>query len=333
MQWKGFDFAVVGGASVFALLGLAMLVPGIRNLTRAVRSAHWPKTAATVVLSDTSASVSRDRRSRTRSTMYSASIRLKYAVDGQEYATDTLHFGETLGSGDSSEAELRRLRFPLGAETTVVYDPKQPWVAAALPGFDSEALLLPGGALAFLVPAILFVILYFGMDRGNSLFGVGLGLFAAIFLCVGAALLVPGLNNLWNAKQSEQWPVVAGRILYHQESSSTSTSEDGEGYTSTSTTYSTRVIYRYDVNGRTHYNNVRIFGQLAGSSEEWAEEIAQQYPKGKDVEVSYKPDDPDTAALEPGIVNEAFWLPGAGAAFALFALAIFKWGIPALTRF
>lgn len=332
MQWKGFDLAVIAGASVFALLGAGLLVPGIRNLSRAVRSAHWPKTSATVVTSDTSESVSHDRRSRTSSTMYSASIRLKYAVNGQEYATDTLHFGESLGSGDSSEAELRRLRFPLGAQTTVVYDPRQPWVAAALPGFDSEALLLPGAALAFLVPAIMFVILYFGMDRNNSLFGLGLGLFAAIFLCVGAALLAPGLLNLWNAKQSEQWPVVAGRILYHKSGSSTSTTTDDDGDTEVTTTYSTRVIYKYAVDGQTHFNNVRIFGQLAGSSEEWAEEIAEQYPMGKDVRVSYKPGDPDTAALEPGIVNEAFWLPGAGAAFVLFALAIFKWGIPALTR-
>ncbi|MGJ5817746.1 DUF3592 domain-containing protein [Paludibaculum fermentans] len=333
MQIKGFDFAVVGGASVFALIGIAMLVPGIRNLSRSVASSHWPKAPARVVKSDTSASVSTRRNSRDRSTMYSASIQLRYAVAGQEYATDTLHFGETLGSGDSSEAELRRLRFPMGYETTVVYDPKQPWVAAARPGFHSEALLLPGGALAFIIPAIMFVVLYYGMDRGNSMFGVGLGLFAAIFMTIGAALLTPGLMNLWNARESLKWPVVPGRILYHEEGSSTSTEKDEKGFTRTSTTYSTRVIYRYEVNGQTWFNNVRRFGQLAGSSEEWASEIAGQYPKGKDVEVAYKPGDPETAALEPGIDKEAYYLPGAGAALLLFGIAVIRWGIPALTGF
>jgi len=332
MQIKGFDFAVIAGASVFVLLGIAMLVPGLRNLSRSIASSGWPTAAATVVTSETSASVSRGRSSRDRSTMYSASIRLRYAVGGQVYATDTLHFGETLGSGDSSEAELRRLRFPLGYETTVVYDPKQPWVAAARPGFHSEALLLPGGALAFIVPAIMFVVLYYGMDRGNSMLGVGLGIFATIFVAIGAALLTPGLISLWNARESVKWPVVPGRILYHEEGSSTST-DTHEGRTTTTTTYSTRVIYRYQVKGRTLFNNVRRFGQLAGSSEEWASEIAAQYPMGKDVEVSYKPGDPETAALEPGIDKEAYYLPGAGAAFLLFGFAVFRWGIPALTRF
>lgn len=264
--------------------------------------------------------------------MYSASIRLRYAVGGQVYATDTLHFGETLGSGDSSEAELRRLRFPLGYETTVVYDPKQPWVAAARPGFHSEALMLPGGALAFIVPAIMFVVLYYGMDRGNSMLGVGLGIFATIFMAIGAALLTPGLISMWNARESVKWPVVPGRILYHEEDSSTST-DNSDGHSTTTTTYSTRVIYRYQVNGRTLFNNVRRFGQLAGSSEDWASEIAAQYPMGKDVEVSYKPGDPETAALEPGIDREAYYLPGAGAAFLLFGFAVFRWGIPALTGF
>ncbi|WP_321470467.1 DUF3592 domain-containing protein [uncultured Paludibaculum sp.] len=331
MKIKGFDYAVIAGASVFALIGLAVLVPGIRNLTRSIASARWPKAVATVVTSDTSESVSTDHSTRNRSVMYAANIQLRYAVDGKVYATDTLHFGESLGSGDASEAELRRLRFPVGFETSVVYDPKQPWVAAARPGFHGEALMLPGAALAFIIPAIMFVVLYFGMDRNNSLFGVGLGFFAAIFMAIGAALLIPGLVNLWNARASERWPVVPGRILYHKEDSSTSTSKDDEGETTTSTTYSTRVIYRYQVNGETHFNNVRIFGQLAGSSEEWAAEIASAYPMGKDVEVSFKPDDPDTAALEPGIVSESFWLPGAGAAFLLFGLAVFRWGIPALT--
>ncbi len=215
----------------------------------------------------------------------------------------------------------------------MVYDPKQPWVAAARPGFHLEALLLPGGALAFIVPAIMFVVLYHGMDQGGGMLGAGLGIFAAIFLAIGAALLTPGLISLWNARESVKWPVVPGRILYHEEGSSTSTDKDDGGHSTTTTTYSTRVIYRYQVNGQTLFNNVRRFGQLAGSSEEWASEIAAQYPMGKDVEVSYKPGDPETAALEPGIDQEAYYLPGAGAAFLLFGLAVFLWGIPALTGF
>jgi hypothetical protein len=53
---------------------------------------------------------------------------------------------------------------------------------------------------------------------------------------------------------------------------------------------------------------------------------------GKVVTVRYAPGNPDLGVLEPGIQREAYWLPGAGAAFLLFGLAVFIWGIPALTR-
>src|SRR5579863_3556815 len=153
------DVWVVCGASIFILMGGAILVPGIRNLSRAVSSRHWPRTAAVVAQSDSSAEVEHDDRGRGSSTMYSADIRFRYQIDGHEYTTDVLHFGQTGGSGDSSEAELRRLRYPLGSEVTVAYNPDAPSIAAAEPGFDSEALLLPGAGLAFAVPGIMCIVL------------------------------------------------------------------------------------------------------------------------------------------------------------------------------
>ncbi len=52
------------------------------------------------------------------------------------------------------------------------------------------------------------------------------------------------------------------------------------------------------------------------------------YPVGKTVTVRYSPKTPDLGVLEPGIYNEAFWLPGAGAAFLLFGVAVFRVGYP-----
>src|SRR5271163_2519480 len=101
------DIWVVCGASIFILIGAAILVPGIRNLYRAAASSHWPRTAAVVATSDSSSETEHDSRGRGSSTMYSADIRFRYSVDGHEYTTDVLHFGQTGGSGDSSEAELR----------------------------------------------------------------------------------------------------------------------------------------------------------------------------------------------------------------------------------
>jgi Protein of unknown function (DUF3592) len=160
--------------------------------------------------------------------------------------------------------------------------------------------------------------------------GMGLGMFAAIFMLIGLAMLSGGLLSLWRAYSSRSWPLARGTILYGQRDSSTTVTEDEDGTIQRSTSYGAHFVYRYEVNGAAHFSNIRRFGQLAGSSAEWAAEIAERYPLGKRVEVAYAPDDPDVAVLEPGIGSEAYWLPGAGAAFLLFGAAVAIWGIPAL---
>ncbi len=74
-----------------------------------------------------------------------------------------------------------------------------------------------------------------------------------------------------------------------------------------------------EVAGRKQYSNVRVFGQTPDSSDS-----AGRFAYGKKVQVAYCPTDPDLAVLEPGITNDAYYLPAGGAAFFF--------GIPALTR-
>jgi hypothetical protein len=330
---KWVDFAVVGGASIFLLLGGWLLVVGVRNLSHALASPSWPRVAAVVAASDTSAHTDpHTPGSRASSTMYEAEIRLRYRVEGRDYITDILHFGQTLGSGDSSDAALRKLRYPLGKEVTVAYKPDDPAVAAAEPGFDHEVLFLIGAALFFIMPAIMFVVTWFGMSRNNSAFAIGLDMFAGIFAAIGASLLAAGLVNLWRAQASLHWPQAPGLITYGKIDTSRTVVETNDGRTMSASVSGARLIYQYEVHGKRHYNNIRLFGQTAGGGRAPEEEIAARYPLGKSVPVFYAPYNPDIAALEPGIQGEAFWLPGAGAAFFLFGLAVFIWGVPAITR-
>jgi hypothetical protein len=330
---RGLDFAVVGGASIFLLLGAWLLVIGMRNLSHAVASPNWPRAAAVVVASQTSAHADpKTVGSRASSTMYEADIRFAYTVDGKEYATDILHFGQTYGSGDSSDAALRKLRYPLGREVTVAYKPDDPAIAAAEPGFDHEVLLLIGGALFFIMPAIMFIVTWFGMTRNNSAFAIGLDMFAGIFAAIGASLLAAGLVNLWRAQASLHWPQAPGLITYGKIDSSRAVLETDGGRTMSASVSGARLIYQYEVAGKRHYNNTRLFGQTAGGGRAPEDEIATRYPLGKSVPVFYAPYNADLATLEPGIKSEAFWLPGAGAAFFLFGLAVFIWGVPAITR-
>ena len=326
------DLWVILGASIFLLIGGAILIPGIGNVSRAVASRHWPTAPAVVTESERSVETERGGRGRDASTMYSATIRFRYKVDGREYTTDILHFGQTLGSGDSSDAELRRLRYLLGSEATVSYNPAMPSIAAAEPGFHSEVLLLPGAGLAFLAPAIMFIVLYFGISRNNSLVSAGLAMFAGIFATLGLALLTIGLVNLSRAYESQHWPQTGGAITYGKIDSSNNSTQMADGERVTSTTSGAHLIFGYEVNGKKYYSNVRRFGQIAGQGGDWAWEIARRYPVGKEVTVHYAPGNPNLGVLEPGIDREALWLPGAGSAFLLFGLAVFIWGIPALTK-
>ena len=332
------DFPVYLGLGLVLAIGLGLFMLGARNLRCAIASRHWPTASATVVESATSIDVTPPSRSMRRSRnsvssiMYTANIRFQYEVNGRAYRTDQIWFGQTVGSTDSSEAELRRFRYPLGEKVTVSYDPADPAIAAVHPGFQADALWLPGAGMAFLVPGLMAFLMYKSAFTGSGM-AVGLGIFTLVFMTVGAVILFFSGRSVLRAWQSQSWPTTRGVVVYGatDKSQSVTTNDDDEEFVST--TYGARVVYRYEVNGRRHYSNTRTFGQLAGSDSDWASRIAALYPLGREVTVSYRPDAPDIATLETGIANEAWWVPGAGAAFFLFGLAALIFGVPALTKF
>jgi hypothetical protein len=94
---------------------------------------------------------------------------------------DQIWFGQTAGSGDSPEAEPRRFRYPLGEKVTVSYDPA---IAAVHPGFQADALWLPGAGLAFLVSGLMAFLMYKSAFTGSGM-AVGLGIFTLVFMTVG----------------------------------------------------------------------------------------------------------------------------------------------------
>ena len=280
--------------------------------------------------SDTSASVTADRRTRTSSKTYSANIRFQYQANGRDYTTATLHFGQTVGSGDSSDAELRHDRYPVGAAVVVSYNPKDPSIAAVEPALTRTRFGCPAPGSHLFAPGVMCIVsLFRHVERKRN---VRPRPVRCIFAAIGVSLLAGGLVNPWRAHGSRSWPQTAGVITYGVIDESNSVTRDSEGDTIRSTSSGAHLVYRYEVNGMKHYSNVRFFGQLAGASGDWASGIAARYPRGKTVQVAYSPENPDLAVLEPGIDREAFWLPGAWAAFLLFGLAVFIWGIPALTR-
>ena len=214
----------------------------------------------------------------------SANIVARYQVNGREYTTDTRHFGQTLGSTDTSEAELLRLRYRGGSIVTVSYSPASPEISALEPGFDAESLWLPGSGLAFALIAVMFAIMY-RISTGSSSLGmsIGVSVFAAIFMMSGLPMMIFGSIGMYRAHASQFWPETKGEIVYDEVDATTTEASSSKRRTTakrTTTTYGARIIFRYDVNGKRHYSNTRRFGALSERIPNGLIEIADNYPQG-----------------------------------------------------
>jgi hypothetical protein len=311
----GLRIVIWGSLSLFPLFGIFCWFLGLRNVANAWDSRYWQPAQGRVLAAD----IQRDTSSSGSTT--GAKITVAYAVGGREYQTSNLWFGRTEGSGDSSEAELHRLRYAPGRVLPVFYNPRDPSEAVVHRGLHMDLLWLLGAGLAFFLPGVMFAMLYQASESGRSM-KHGVVLFGVIFMILGGVLLLLGASNVYHAFLSREWPTAEGVITVANEDSSTSVTKDEDGNTERTTTYSTALVYKYELNGQTYFNNQRRFGQLAGSSAEWAAEIAEKYPPGKKVAVAYSPGDPELSVLEPGFHDELKWVPGAGAAFFLFGLIV-----------
>jgi hypothetical protein len=165
--------------------------------------------------------------------MYVARIRFAYSVSGQNYSTDQLHFGQTVSSGDSSEAQLRLFKYPLGSAVTVSYNPANPSIAAVEPGLTRDLFYIPGAAFGLMIPAIMILLFLYGAKDGisspgglpaealkNMLVPIFL-IFSGVFMALGLMMITAGLLNLWHADESTNWPLIihisliAGALVPH----------------------------------------------------------------------------------------------------------------------
>jgi len=128
------------------LFGLYLFLKGVSNIQMA--------TSGTVVRSETTRSVTSDRRMSPARVSFSTRTVIRYAVNAQEYTTGVLHFGQTLGSDDKSAAALLRLRYPEGKDVMVSYDPASPSTGVMEPGLHAEAFWLPGAGVVLLPASV-----------------------------------------------------------------------------------------------------------------------------------------------------------------------------------
>jgi len=255
---------------------------------------------------------------------YSAELAFRYRVNGRDYSTETIQFGQSIGSSDISNAAVLLLRYPAGAKAMVSYNPHDPARAVVKPGVNTDVAWYFVGGLVLILFEAICGLSYLAMVRDLALDSYVTGFFCFLFMLFGFGMLAPGLRNLWYARASQGWLTTDGIVVYVAEQEATGqVIQDGEDLTNRAK--GAPLAYRYEVNRTQYFSNVRHFGQFIGSNDGWAEAILQRYPSGTGVSVSYCQTDPDLAALEPGINSESYYLPAAGLAFLLFGIAVLIW--------
>ena len=169
------------------------------------------------------------------------------------------------------------------------------------------------------------------LDRSESRKNSPFGLLLAAILCglIGGVLVFGIAYPIFNsdAKGSEGWPTVDGVVTQSEVTSSRDSAND--------TLYGHDLSYSYSVDGRDYEGDVRYFGQLGGASNirDLSDSLVKKYPVGKAVQVSYKPEDPSVACLEPGVAVRSRLALFGGIALLGFAALLGIWGLLKLIRF
>lgn len=141
---------IMGAA--FMVAGLVMLMIGGILLSKALDSADWPTAPGRIIASEVgSRRELRDSSSGSRSvTMYYADIRYSYSVEGADYTSERVSFGEP-DSNTSGPARSIVKAYPAGKEVLVHYNPDKPTEAVLQAGAKWTAYLLPGMGILFLI--------------------------------------------------------------------------------------------------------------------------------------------------------------------------------------
>jgi len=141
------------------------------------------------------------------------------------------------------------------------------------------------------------------------------------FLAMGLFVtLYFGLPTLKLAKSSGSWPKTSGVVM--QSSIETKRSSSHRRGRRSRTSYSPKIQFEYTVDGKQYSSD-----QLNASGEFFAgrgkaQEVVDNYKRGKQVDVFYSPADPNVAMLEPGLTGGSFVVFGVGVLFSVVGLGL-----------
>lgn len=122
-----------------------------------------------------------------------------------------------------------------------------------------------------------------------------------------------GINTIDKAKSSVNWPISTGVIT---DSFIVTSHKDG------STLYRAQVLYSYMVNGQEYTSDKMSFITSSSGSRNSAEKQLRHFPRGKEVDVHYNPDNHSEATLTPGMQKIYYLFPAVGILFTGVAICM-----------
>jgi hypothetical protein len=115
-----------------------------------------------------------------------------------------------------------------------------------------------------------------------------------LFVVAGIAFAFIGYTSYQSGMESKNWPVANGSVIQSKIEKRTETTGTGTSKRKVVKSYAV-VKYTYAVGNRDYQSSRITFGQSKD-----AYKTVSRYPKGKNIQVYYDPENPAQAVLEPG---------------------------------
>jgi hypothetical protein len=302
---------------------------GVATALMARESRGWPVAQGLVTSADSNVdastpplTLSRDygrwRRWQHQHITYNTAVTVRYVVADSTYTSSTRTFGQTLGSGDGSDAELVRRRYPVGALVPVRYAPMDPSLAVLEPGFSAEALGLPLVGFAINLVVLLFVLFFFISITDRPYLRVPIALFGLVFQLAGFGLLAYLLPTLWREIEAAGWPTVPGRIVYGAPIDTAGThGTPADSAELVQGRDPTRVVFRYVVADTVRFARQTV-RDPAYDAEGRSSHAVWPFGLGHHLPVHVDPDDSARAVVNTGLLARHGWTAGIALAAILF---------------
>ncbi len=141
---------------VFCVAGLALLAFGSRGLIDGYASSGWPKTEGVITESRLAQTGSGGKNHKKG---LKAVIGYSYVVEGEQYASDQIHFGMS-SYGTMLKSKRQRAydwleKYPVNKRVTVAYKPTDPGQGTLNTGAHYTVWIAPAMGLLFLAAGIL----------------------------------------------------------------------------------------------------------------------------------------------------------------------------------